>query len=94
MWMMLKLLQKFGGKEGFDSANFRPQVNWGQILPQDKVQLILNEQTLVNTEVHSRRKAMAEVGVRDPEGEWAQILEEKEIIQGVENAKAKALQTT
>ena len=92
MWMMLKLLMKFGGKEKFDNDNFRPQVNWGQILPQDKVQLILNEQTLVNTEVHSRRTAMAEVGVRDPEGEWKQILEEKKIILGVENAKAKAQQ--
>jgi hypothetical protein len=36
---------------------------------------------------------MDEVGVRDPAAEWAELLEEKKIIQEIENAKAKAQQS-
>jgi len=75
--MILKLLEKYRG-ENFGNNHLR--VIWGPVLPQDWARLVSREQTLVQTGIHSRRRAMDEVGVKDPEYEFNRWLEEREII--------------
>ena len=75
--MILNLLEKYQGKNFGDN---RLRVVWGPVLPQDMVRLVSNEQTLVQTGIHSRRRAMDEVGVKDPELEFNRWLEEREAI--------------
>jgi len=75
--MILKLVEKYRG-ESFGDNHLR--VVWGPVLPQDLARLVSNEQTLVQTGIHSRRRAMDEVGVKDPEMEFNRWLEEREII--------------
>ena len=53
---------------------------WDPVLPQDLAKLVANEQTLVQRGIHSRRRAMNEVGVQDPDREFSRWLEEREII--------------
>ncbi len=50
------------------------------MLPRDLARLIANEQTLVQNGIHSRRRAMYEVGVENPETEFNQWLKEREAI--------------
>lgn len=75
--MILKLLEKYRG-EHFGDNHLR--VVWGPVLPQDMSRLVSNEQALVQTGIHSRRSAMDELGVKDPEHEFSQWLEERESI--------------
>ena len=53
---------------------------WAPVLPKDLARLVSNEQILVQTGIHSRRRAMDELGVKDPECEFRQWLEERETI--------------
>jgi hypothetical protein len=75
--MILKLLEKYRGTSFGDN---RLRVIWGPILPQDLSRLVANEQTLVQSGIHSRRGAMEEVGIKDPESEFKRWLEERETI--------------
>ncbi len=75
--MILRLLEQFQG-ENFGANRLR--VIWSPVLPQDMTRLVANEQTLVQSGVHSRRRAMDELGVEDPEKEFNRWLEEREII--------------
>ena len=75
--MILKLLERYR-EESFGNNHLR--VIWAPVLPQDMTRLVSNEQTLVQTGIHSRRRAMEEVGVKDPEYEFNQWLEERETI--------------
>jgi len=75
--MILKLLEKYRG-ESFGDNHLR--VVWDPVLPQDWARLVSKEQTLVQTGIHSRRRAMDEVGVKDPEYEFNRWLEEREAI--------------
>jgi len=75
--LVLKLLEKYQN-ESFGSNHLR--VVWGPVLPQDLTKLVANEQVLVQSGIHSRRRAMDEVGVKDPEIEFNQWLEERETI--------------
>ncbi len=75
--MILKLLEKYQG-EDFGDNHLR--VVWGPVLPQDVARQVKNEQTLVQTGIHSRRTAMDEIGIRDPEYEFKKWLEERETI--------------
>jgi hypothetical protein len=75
--MILKLLEKYQG-ERFGENRLR--VIWSPILPQDLARLVSNEQALVQTGIHSRRGAMEEVGIKDPEAEFKRWLEEREVI--------------
>ena len=75
--MILKLLEKYQG-ESFGDNHLR--VVWAPVLPQDMVRLVSNEQILVQTGIHSRRRAMDEVGIKEPEMEFNQWLEEREAI--------------
>jgi hypothetical protein len=75
--MILKLGQRYLG-ENFDGINHR--VVWGSILPQDADRQAQTEQLLVQAGVHSRRTAMDEIGIQDPDEEFTRWLEERQKI--------------
>jgi len=75
--LILRLLEKYQGESFGDNHS---RVVWNPVLPRDLVKLVSNEQTLVQSGIHSRRRAMDEVGVQDPEMEFGRWLEEREAI--------------
>ena len=75
--MILRLLEKYRG-ENFGDNYLR--VIWGPVLPEDMDRKVADEQTLVQNGIHSRRTAMDEVGVKNPEYEFKRWLEERESI--------------
>jgi len=75
--MILKLLEKYQGENSGDN---HLRVVWGPVLPQDVTRQVNNEQILVQTGIHSRRRAMDEIGIRNPEYEFRRWLEERETI--------------
>jgi len=75
--LILKLLEKYQN-ENFGDNHLR--VVWNPVLPQDLTRLVSNEQILVQSGIHSRRLAMDEMGVKDPEVEFNRWLEERETI--------------
>ena len=75
--LVLKLLEKYRNEDFGDN---RVSVVWGPLLPQDAAKLVANEQILVQGGIHSRRRAMDELGVKDPETEFGRWLEEREAI--------------
>jgi hypothetical protein len=75
--MILKLCEMFMN-ESFEGVHHR--VVWGQILPQDVDRQAQTEQLLVQAGVHSRRTAMDEIGIQDPDEEFNRWLEERERI--------------
>jgi hypothetical protein len=78
--MILKLLEKYQGEDFGPSLEGRLRVIWSPVLPKDMERRVNSEQVMVQTGIHSRRTAMGEVGVRDPEFEFKQWLEERESI--------------
>ncbi|MGB6873351.1 MAG: phage portal protein [Dehalococcoidia bacterium] len=72
--IILKLAERYMN-ENFDQINHR--VVWGPILPQDAARQAQNEQLLVQAGVHSRRTAMDELGIQDPDEEFNRWLEER-----------------
>ena len=72
--MILKLVQMYE-KENFDDVNHR--VVWGAILPQDIDRQAQTEQLLVQAGVHSRRTAMDQMNIQDPDEEFTRWLEER-----------------
>jgi hypothetical protein len=79
--MILKLIEKFE-KADFGENDLR--VVWGPVLPDDDTKLVANEQVLVQNGIHSRRRAMDDMGIADPEAEFRKWLEEKEAIQQID----------
>jgi hypothetical protein len=75
--LILKLAEKYMN-ESFDRINHR--VVWGPILPEDTTRQAQNEQLLVQAGVHSRRTAMDEMGIQDPDEEFNKWLEERKQI--------------
>ncbi|MFC1908530.1 phage portal protein [Chloroflexota bacterium] len=75
--LILKLLEKYRG-DSFGNNHLR--VVWGPVLPQDIARKVNSEQVLVQNGIHSRRTAMDEVGIRNPEHEFSRWLEEREAI--------------
>jgi hypothetical protein len=47
------------------------------VLPQDRERLVRDEEILVASGIHSRRRAMEDLGVTNPEAEYKRWLEEK-----------------
>ncbi|MFA5401147.1 MAG: phage portal protein [Dehalococcoidia bacterium] len=80
--MILKLWAKFM-RQDFTHVSHR--VCWGQVLPQDKARDAQNEQLCVQSGVHSRRTAMDNLGVRDPELEFTKWLDERRRILEMNN---------
>ena len=75
--MVLKLLERFGGQSFGDVS---PRIVWGPVLPQDTQRQVASEQIMVQTGIHSRRGAMDNLGIRDPETEFDRWLGEREAI--------------
>jgi len=75
--MILKLHKQFAGE---DLTAVATRIVWGAVLPQDQARIAQNEQALVQSGVHSRRTAMDELGIRDPEAEFEKWLEERQRI--------------
>ena len=75
--LILKLVERYQG-ESF--GDYRLRLVWGPVLPRDMVRLVSNEQSLVQTGIHSRRTAMDELGIKDAEYEFNRWLEERETI--------------
>ena len=50
---------------------------WPDILPSDATAEAQRMRDLVGAEIFAHRTAMAELGIEDPEGEWARVLEER-----------------
>ena len=72
--LILRLAEKYMS-ESFEGITHR--VVWGPILPQDAARQAQNEQLLVQAGVHSRRTAMDEMGIQDPDEEFTRWLEER-----------------
>jgi len=77
--MVLSVLEQMTG-ESF--GGHRTRIVWGPILPQDRSRAVRDEQILVGAGVHSRRTAMDELGVEDPDAEFRRWLEERDRIEG------------
>ncbi|MFC1875453.1 phage portal protein [Chloroflexota bacterium] len=75
--LILRLIEKYQNQ---DFGDHRLDVVWSPVLPRDLSRLVTNEQTLVQNGIHSRRRAMYEVGVNNPEMEFNQWLEERQAI--------------
>ena len=75
--MILKLISQYE-KRDFGDIDIR--VVWGPVLPNDLAKLAATEQVLVQNGIHSRRRAMDEIGVADPETEFKKWLEEEKTI--------------
>ena len=75
--LIFKLMEKYHG-ESFGDCHLG--VVWGPVLPKDKARMVANEQALIQAGVHSRRRAMDEIGIKDPEAEFNRWLEEREAI--------------
>ena len=73
--MILRILEQKTGVFGY--SPYRSRIIWGPVLPQDRGRLVREEQILVEAGIHSRRRAMEELGVDDPEGELKQVREEE-----------------
>jgi hypothetical protein len=92
--MILQLLQRFAGSEKdlskYGADQYRLRTVWGNVLPQDNAQLVRNEQILVQEGIHSKRRAMDELGVKDPEAEFKHWIEEQKEIGELKSQKPKA----
>ena len=75
--MILSLLEKYGGEDFGTSGEGHTRVIWGTVLPRDMETRVNSEQVMVQNGIHSRRTAMGEVGVRDPDDEFQRWLEER-----------------
>jgi hypothetical protein len=72
--LVLRVLEKMTG-ESF--GNYRSRIVWGPVLPQDRDRLVRDEQILVGSGIHSRRRAMDEMGIENPDVEFERWLEEE-----------------
>ncbi|MEK7280968.1 MAG: phage portal protein, partial [Chloroflexota bacterium] len=73
--MLLRLVQQKTGEKLWPC---RLRLVCGPVLPQDRGRLVKEEESLVHAGLHSRKRAMAELGVDDPEAELTRWLEEEE----------------
>ena len=72
--MILHILEQ---QTGVSNGPYRSRVIWGPVLPQDRGRLVRDEQILVQAGIHSRRRAMDNLGVEDADAEYTRCLEEK-----------------
>ena len=73
--MVLRLLEK---RTGVTYLPVKQRILWGPLLPQDRSRLVKEQQTLVETGIQSRRRAMENLGIEDPDAEWERMKEEGE----------------
>ncbi|MBI2936526.1 MAG: phage portal protein, partial [Chloroflexi bacterium] len=72
--MLLRLQQQATGVSYWP---VRLRMAWGPVLPQDRSRTVREEQLLVASGLHSRRRAMLNLGVEDPEQETLRIRKEQ-----------------
>jgi len=72
--MVLRILEQ---RTGVDYSPYRSRIVWGPVLPQDRARMVRDEQILVQAGIHSRRRAMEELGIDDPEEEFKRLREEE-----------------
>ena len=88
--MILRLWARFTRE---DLTGQPHRVCWGTVLPQDRNREAQNEQLLIQSGVHSRRTAMDNLSIRDPELEFEKWMEERKLILAQNNEfKAKSTQ--
>ncbi|PVV83689.1 phage portal protein [Dehalogenimonas alkenigignens] len=75
--LMLALYSKYLG-ENFDGVGI--EVIWSPVLPRDMAAAVAAEQALVQSGIHSRKRAMTGLGVDDPDREFSDWLAERESI--------------
>jgi hypothetical protein len=81
--MILRLREQMTG-ESF--GDYRTRIIWGPILPQDRGRMVRDEEILVGAGIHSRRRAMDELGIEDPDAEFNRWLEETGMISAPKTA--------
>jgi len=72
--MIIALFERYTG-DSFGPLSHR--ILWGPVLPRDLQRLVSNETQLIQSGVHSRKRAMDEFGIQDPEQEFVNWLEER-----------------
>ncbi len=82
--LILRVLEKMTG-ESF--GNYRSHIIWGPVLPQDRDRLVRDEEVLVSAGIHSRRRAMDELGIENPDAEFGRWLEEEERLPAAKREK-------
>ncbi len=80
--LVLRILEQ---QTGVSYAPYRSRIVWGPVAPEDRSRLVADEQALVASGIHSRRRAADELGVADPDAEFARWLEEQAWLGGVES---------
>ncbi len=68
--MALRILEK---RTGVKYLPVRQRVVWGTLLPQDRSRLVREQQTLVEAGIQSRRRAMENLGIDDPDAELERL---------------------
>ena len=77
--MILRILEQMTGNS---FGSLRQRIIWGPVLPQDRGRQVRDEEILVASGIHSRRRAMENLGVENPEAEFTRWLEEKRLQEG------------
>ncbi|MGB2799285.1 MAG: phage portal protein [Dehalococcoidia bacterium] len=77
--MILSLIERFTGHPDLSRGLFH-RIIWGPVLPLDRQRQVSNEVQLIQSGVHSRKRAMEEMGILDPETEFDNWLEERKRI--------------
>jgi hypothetical protein len=72
--MILDLLALHTGR---DYSRLKIEVDWRPVLPRDFSRVVADEEKLVQTGIHSRKRAMAGLGVDLPEAEFEEWLGER-----------------
>jgi|CXWL01.1.fsa_nt_gi hypothetical protein len=77
--MILRILEQHGESK-VSYAPYRSRIAWGSVLPLDRSRQVEDERALVASGIHSRRRAADNLGVGDPEAEFARWLEERRLL--------------
>ena len=72
--MILHMMRTYAS---LNTTGVTHRVVWGPILPADQDRQAMNEQVMVQAGVHSRRTAMDEMGIQNPEKEFDRWLAER-----------------
>lgn len=68
--MLLRIIEQ---RTGARFGKLRVSIIWGPVLPQDRTRTVMEERSLVEAGLHSRRRAMEVLGVEDPDVEEERV---------------------
>jgi len=91
--LILRILEQQTGvplrqRSGQGYAPYRSRMVWGPVVPLDRSRLVDDERVLVASGIHSRRRAADELGVADPDAEFARWLDEQSRLAPPETARS------